>query len=337
MGKFLLTCSIVILFILLQTREIVSIRGLIRPRNHRPFSPNRPSNTGNLHVNRPAYSYPPNSRNAPPLPPPPRDSSQNLLIPGNPGNLPPHSIISPNLSNLPRPSSIHKKTGNLPSYSDNFPNAPPPPPPRRDSSQNPGYPPRYPVNPKNPRSFSHQPYNHQNPQLGKYNPKPKRPKGKDMLEAANDIAEAIKDLYTLFTSSEGGNSRSHDGNPADSKPKGDEVKYVEETVRNAPVVDPESYILGSPIAKMFLRFNDSEEKWWNENRHRFPTPVYHQNSIQPISRERVALANSLGRASGHNPQNNAVSDLHFSFENALFLIHPFAISVITLITPFLIF
>ncbi|XP_070587176.1 major prion protein homolog [Erythrolamprus reginae] len=235
-----------------------------------------------------------------------------------------------------------------------------------------------------------------------------------MLEAANDIAEAIKDLYTLFTSSEGGNSRSHDGNPADSKPKGDEVKYVEETVRNAPVEDPESYILGSPIAKMFFRFNDSdEERWWNENRHRFATHVYHPNSSQPISRdfflnvcvnvtigeyvkptgnqtedelearvvthvtnekcmemyprltvlttagsyynnkperattlgiksefkygEKVALANSLGRASGHNPPKNAVSDLHFSFENALFLIYPFAISVITLITPFLIF
>ncbi|XP_034292753.2 LOW QUALITY PROTEIN: uncharacterized protein LOC117677004 [Pantherophis guttatus] len=225
----------------------------------------------------------------------------------------------------------------------------------------------------------------------------------------------IEQYRTFSRSAEGGSSKPHDGNPVDPKSKDDEVKYVVgEPVVDAPVEDPESYILGSPIAKMYFPFNDSEEeRWWNENRHRFATHVYHPNSSQPISRdvflsecvnvtvrgyvkptgnqtedelearvvtqvanekcmemyprltvitmagsyynnkpetattleiksefkhgEGAALANSPGEASGHNAPKNAVSDLHFSFENALFLIHPFAISVITLITPFLIF
>ncbi|XP_070587175.1 uncharacterized protein [Erythrolamprus reginae] len=326
MGKFLLTCSIVILFILLQTGELVSARrGYTRRQNIRRSESKRSSNTWNHHVNKLDNSHRSNSRSASPSA---RDRSQNSFLFEEPRNYQSH------LSNL-RSSSNRKKPENRPSHLDMIPNALFPP---RDSHQKPENHPRSVVKPEIPESFSHQRYNHQDPQLGQNKRKTKRTKSKDKTEGASEFADRIKDLYPLFSSSEGGNSRSHDGNPVDSKPKGDEVKYVVgETVRNAPVVDPESYILGSPIAKMFLHFNDSEEKWWNENRHRFPTPVYHPNSIQPISRERVALANSLGRASGHNPQNNAVSDLHFSFENALFLIHPFAISVITLITPFLIF
>ncbi|XP_070621242.1 uncharacterized protein [Erythrolamprus reginae] len=302
MGKFLLTCSIVILFILLQTEEIVSTKRGPIPRG----SAEKSSNTRNHRVNHPANSHRYNSGNASPSA---RDSSQNSF----------RELES---------SSNHKKPRNHRRYFE----------PPRDSHQIPGNHLRFVVKPEIPESFSHQLYNHQDPQLGQNNRKTKRRKSKDKTEAASEIAEANQGFQTFSRSSEGGNSRSHDGNPADSKPKGDEVKYVGETVRNAPVEDPESYILGSPIDKMFFRFNDSEEKhWWNENRHRFATHVYHPNSRQPISRERVALANSLGSASGHNPQNNAVSDLHFSFENALFLIHPFAISAITLIIPFLIF
>ncbi|XP_070587181.1 uncharacterized protein [Erythrolamprus reginae] len=442
MGKFLLTGSIVILLILLQTEKIVS-RVRFPFRNPRPLFPNRPFKPGNLPVNKPAYSYSFKPRSEVPPPPPPRDNRQGYPF-------------------------IFRKPGDLPSFWDNLRNAapPPPPPPQRDSPpslfrnlgnytsfwdklRNVAPPPRNSPpslfrNLGNYTSFWDKLRNVAPPprnsppslfrNLGNYTsfcdklrnaaPPPRDsppslfrnlPKLKDKIEAANEFAEANQGFHTFSSSSEGGNSRSHDGNPEDSKPKGDEVKYiVGETVRNAPVEDPESYIIGSPIAKMDFRFNDSEEeRWWNENRHRFATHVYHPNSSQPISRdvflnecvnvtigeyvkptgnqtedelearvvtqvangkcmemyprltvlttagsyynnkpegatileiksefrygEGVALANSLGRASGHNPQNNAVSDLHFSFENALFLIHPFAISVITLIIPFLIF
>ncbi|XP_070621234.1 uncharacterized protein [Erythrolamprus reginae] len=329
MGKFLLTCSIVILFILLQTGELVSARrGYTRRQNIRRSESKRSSNTWNRHVNN-DNSHRSNSRSASPSA---WDRSQNSFPFGEPTNYQSHLS---NLQNHQRSSSNRKKPENLPSDLDMIPNALFPP---WDSLQKPGNHPRSVVKPEIPESFSHQLYNHQDPQLGQNKRKTKRTKSKDKIEAASEIADRIKDFYPLFSSSEGGNSRSHDGNPEDSKPKGDEVKYVvRETVRNAPVEDPESYILGSAIAKMDFRFNDSEEKRWNENHHRFATHVYHPNFIQPISRQRVALANSLGRASGHNPQNNAVSDLHFSFENALFLIHPFSISIITLITPFLIF
>ncbi|XP_026573010.1 uncharacterized protein LOC113447187 [Pseudonaja textilis] len=229
------------------------------------------------------------------------------------------------------------------------------------------------------------------------------------------VKEMCIEQYRTFSSSSGDSSRPHGGNPVDPKPKDDEVKYVV----GVPVVDvsaedPESYILGSPIAKMYFYFNNSEEeRWWNENRHRFATHVYHPNSSQPISRdvflsecvnvtmgeyvkptgnqtedelearvvtqvangkcmemyprltvftmsgsyyynkpetattleiksefkhgEGAVLANSPRGVSEHNAPNNAVSDLNFSFENVLFLIHPFSISIITLITPFLIF
>ncbi|KAG8141347.1 hypothetical protein E2320_006976 [Naja naja] len=222
------------------------------------------------------------------------------------------------------------------------------------------------------------------------------------------VKEMCIEQYRTFSSSSGGSSRPHGGNPVGPKPKDDEVKYVVgEPVVDLPVEDPESYILGSPIAKI------EEEHWWNKNRHRFATHVYHPNFSQPISRdaflsecvnvtmgeyvkpsgnqtedelearvvtqvvnekcmemyprltiftmsgsyynnkpetattleiksefkhgEGAVLANSPGGVSGHNAPKNAVPDLHFSFENALFLIHPFTISIITLITPFLIF
>ncbi|XP_070587180.1 uncharacterized protein [Erythrolamprus reginae] len=317
-------------FVDTRTGEIVSTRGgRTHRQNTRRFDSKKSSNTRNHPVNQPAKSQRPNFRNASPSA---RDSSPKSFRFGKTGN---HQSQGINPPNRQQSSSNRKKTGYLPSYLDNLPNAQPPP---WDSPQKQGYHPRSQVKSKNSGSSSRELYNQQNPQLGQNNHKTKWRKSKDMFEAASEIVEDIKDLYTPYKSSEGGNSISHDANPADSKRKGDEVKYVVgETVRNAPVEDPESYILGSPIAKMDFRFNDSEEKRWNENRHRFATHVYHPNSIQPISREGVALANSLGRASGHNPQNNAVSDLHFSFENALFLIHPFAISIITLITPFLIF
>ncbi|XP_070621377.1 major prion protein homolog [Erythrolamprus reginae] len=73
----------------------------------------------------------------------------------------------------------------------------------------------------------------------------------------------IKQYHTFSSSSEGGSSRPDDGNPVDSKPKGDEVKYVVgKPFVDAAMEDPESYSLGSPIAKMYFCFNDSEEERW---------------------------------------------------------------------------
>ncbi|XP_070621379.1 uncharacterized protein [Erythrolamprus reginae] len=256
-----------------------NLRNAAPPPWDSPQNPSYPFLFGNLEN---FTSFLDNVRNAVPPPPTPGDNRREYpFIFGKPGD---RSSFWDNLRNAappPRDSPqnpsypfLFGNLENFTSFLDNVRNAVPPPPTPGDNRQ--GYP-FILAKPGNLPSFWDNLQNAAPPPLLKL---------KDMIEAANEFAEANQGFHTLFSSSQGGNSRPHDGNPADSKPKGDEVKYVGETVTNAPVEDSESYILGSPIVKMFFRFNDSEEeRWWNENRHRFATHVYHPNSSQPISRD----------------------------------------------------
>nr|XP_056716877.1 uncharacterized protein LOC130487407 [Euleptes europaea] len=146
-------------------------------------------------------------------------------------------------------------------YPQNRPQNPAYPPQNPSYPQNPGHAPQYPGHP--PQYPGHPPqYPGHSPQHPGY---PRNPG---------------------FPSHTGGGSWGHqDSKPW--KPKKPKTKHlVGSAVAGAAAGAIGGYLLGSAMSNLRFSFrNPAEERWWYENRNRYPDQVYYPPSNQPVSRD----------------------------------------------------
>ncbi|XP_053222504.1 cuticle collagen bli-1-like isoform X3 [Podarcis raffonei] len=202
MGKYLLTCAIAILFILLQTDVIVSVLGKSsssrssrkpsKPSHHRPSKPvehHRPSKPVEHRPSKPVEHRPskPVHRPVKPVhnqpvhnPAPPQHNPVYPPVnpgkpPSNPGNPPPYNPAYPPQNPGKPPSNPGNPPPYNPAYPPQNPGKPPSnpgnPPPQNPAypPQNPAYPPRNPGNPP-PQNPAYPPQNPGNPAYPPQNP-----------------------------------------------------------------------------------------------------------------------------------------------------------------------
>ncbi|KAJ7305152.1 hypothetical protein JRQ81_011043 [Phrynocephalus forsythii] len=100
------------------------------------------------------------------------------------------------------------------------------------------------------------------------------------------VQEMCIEQYRSFSRQAGGGSVGpQDGNPPD--PSQPVMKFVEgEPITGSDAEEAGGYLFGSAVSTTRFHFNNSdEERWWEENRSRFTSHVFHPNYSQPVLRD----------------------------------------------------
>ncbi|XP_062994931.1 uncharacterized protein LOC134407219 isoform X2 [Elgaria multicarinata webbii] len=321
MGKYVVTCMIAILFILLQTDVIVSVssRGSSRPSgssssgSHRKpsrpvYKPSRPVHQPSRPVHQPSRPVKPPSR---PVKPPSRPVNppsrpvhhpikpvekpiKPVHIPDKPVHNEP--IHPPNRPGQPaqnpaypphNPVNPPQNPANPPPYNPAYPQNPANPPPYNPAyPQNPAYPPHNPVNP---------PHNPAYPPHNPANPPPYNPANPPHNPAYPPYHPANPPHNPAYPQNPGYPQRNpsypqnpgwsqYDTKPWKPKPPKPNMKHMAgAAVAGAAVGAAGGFLLGRAMSNMHFRFNNpNEERWWHENRNRYSDQVYYPTYEQPV-------------------------------------------------------
>ncbi|XP_042331278.1 DNA-directed RNA polymerase II subunit RPB1-like isoform X2 [Sceloporus undulatus] len=98
------------------------------------------------------------------------------------------------------------------------------------------------------------------------------------------VHEMCIEQYRTFSGHAGGGSVTHSqSDPQKPNPAQPVMNHVQGEAVAGTVVESSGVILGTPMANMSFQFNESEEeRWWNENRHRFMDHVFRPNYNHPV-------------------------------------------------------
>nr|XP_020641824.1 uncharacterized protein LOC110075192 [Pogona vitticeps] len=102
------------------------------------------------------------------------------------------------------------------------------------------------------------------------------------------VQEMCIEQYRSFSRQADGGTVGHgDHRPQERDPSKPLMKFVEgEAITDIAVEEARGYLFGSAMSTVHFHFNDSgEQQWWEENRGRFASHIFHPNYSQPVPKD----------------------------------------------------